>query len=61
MNELFFGTLKGKIKIGYTKKHKSHTLYSTNSFVVNLKSGINGKYLVSGHIDGSIYVYNMET
>lgn len=61
MNELYFGTSSGQIKVGYVKNHKSQALYSTNSFVVSLSCGKNSKYLISGHLDCSIYLYNLET
>ena len=61
MHELYFGTASGQVKAGYIKNHKSQTLYSTESYVVSLSSGKNGKYLISGHLDCTIYLYNIET
>ena len=61
LHEIFFGTAKGQIKIGFTRNHKSQTLYSTNEYVVSIANDKNGKYLVSGHLDGSVYLYNIET
>lgn len=61
LHEVYFGTSNGQIRVGYVKNHKSQTLFTTNSYPVCLTSGRNGKYLVSGHLDGSIFSYNMET
>ena len=61
LHELYFGTAEGQVRIGFVKNHKSQALYSTNSYVVSLASGRQNKYLISGHLDGSIFLYNTET
>ena len=59
-NELFFGVAEGKIKQGNLKTNLAQVLYSTESYVVSLDCSINGKSIISGHIDCSIYKYNLE-
>lgn len=60
-HEIFFGTADGHVKIGYIKNHKAQTLYSVNSYVVSLCSDKHSKFIVSGHLDCSIYIYNIES
>jgi intraflagellar transport protein 172 len=60
MNELFIGLADGKVKIGTLKNNSSNVLYSTDSYVVSLSCSNDGKFLISGHIDGVIQKYNLE-
>jgi intraflagellar transport protein 172 len=59
-HELFFGQADGVIKTGFLKTHKSQTIYSTDSYVVSMAVDKQSKNLVSGHLDGQIYIYNIE-
>ena len=60
-HEIFFGTADGQVKIGYIKNHKAQTLYSTNSYVVSICSDKNSKFILTGHLDCTIYIYNIES
>lgn len=60
-NELVFGLAEGKVRMGILKSNKSASIYGTDSFVVSLGSSPNGQSVVSGHLDGSIITYNIET
>jgi len=60
-NELVFGLAEGKVRMGILKSNKSASIYGTDSFVVSLSSSPNGQSVVSGHLDGSIITYNIET
>lgn len=60
-NELVIGCAEGKVKLGILKSNKSSTLYSTESFVVALSSSPSGDAVCSGHLDGSILTFNLET
>lgn len=59
-NELVFGLAEGKVKLGILRSNKSSVLYSTDSYTVSLASSRDGDSVVSGHLDGSIYAYNLE-
>lgn len=41
------------------RTNTSQILYSTDSYVVSLAASPDCKYLISGHIDGSIYRFTM--
>lgn len=56
-NEVVFGLLDGKMRIGILRNNKSATLYHTDSYVVSCAAGPDGQSFVSGHLDGSIYRY----
>lgn len=59
--ELFFGLAEGKVKIGTLKNNKSGVAYSTESYVVSLASNREGDSLISGHLDGTIMIYNIDS
>lgn len=59
-NELVFGLADGKVKVGQLRSNKPATLYSTESYTVACCSSPDGKSVLSGHIDGSIYCFNFE-
>lgn len=59
--ELFFGLAEGKVKVGFLKNNKSQVAYSTDSYVVSMASNREGDAIISGHLDGSIYLYNIES
>lgn len=58
--ELFFGLAEGKVKMGTLKNNKATVAYSTDSYVVSIASNREGDSIVSGHLDGSIYTYNID-
>lgn len=60
-NKLYFGVAEGKIKVGNIRTNRAQVLYSTESYIVSLDSSLDNKYLISGHIDNSIYKYSLES
>ena len=59
-NEIVFGLAEGKVRIGTLKNNKSVSAFGTESYVISLCSNKDGDTVLSGHIDGSIYSYNMD-
>ena len=59
-NDLVFGLAEGKIKIGKLSNNKSAVIYSTDSYAVSLASSRDGEAIISGHLDGSIYLFHMD-
>ena len=43
------------------KNNKSSNIFNTNSYVVSLASNPDGNSIVSGHLDGSIMRYDLNT
>lgn len=60
-NEIIFGLAEGKVKVGFIKTNKSQVAFSTESYVVSLASNRDGETIISGHLDGMIYCYNLNT
>lgn len=60
-NDLYFGLAEGKVKQGTLKNNKSATLFGSDSFVVSISASGNGQSIVSGHLDGSIILFNLDT
>eukprot|EP00796_Vickermania_ingenoplastis_P010031 gene10031-7008_t len=56
-----FGTMEGKVKVGILKSNKSQSLYANEHAVISISTNICGSAVVSGHLDGSVYVYYFET
>ena len=56
-NELVFG-LAEEVRAGILKNNKSQVLYNTDSYCVSLAMSRDGDGVVSGHLDGSVYVYS---
>ncbi len=54
-NDLVFGLMDGKIRIGKLTMNSSSTLYGTDSYVTALAGSPDGKGIVSSHVDGSIH------
>jgi len=52
---------EGKVRIGKTKNNQSNSLYSSESYVVSIAASPNGVSICSGHLDGVIYTFNLET
>jgi intraflagellar transport protein 172 len=57
--EFVFGTADGKVKVG-NMKNKAQSLFSADSSVVSLAPSPDGHGFVSGHLDGSIYMFYFE-
>jgi intraflagellar transport protein 172 len=55
-----FGLAEGHVKIGLTRSNKTGVLYKTKSYVVSIASPDKGKSIISGHLDGSIYIYHID-
>ena len=60
-NTLFFGIAEGKIRIGQTNNNKSNSLYAHESYVVSISASPNGASICSGHLDGTIFTFNIDT
>ncbi|CAD7702008.1 unnamed protein product [Ostreobium quekettii] len=58
-NEIAFGQLDGKMKLGSLKSNKPYSLYAhpEGSPVVSLAGSPNGKVVVAGHADGSVWKF----
>lgn len=56
-NELLFGIAEGQVRAGNLKSHKTTTLYSSESYVTSMAGNMESNGFVSGHIDGSIFIY----
>jgi intraflagellar transport protein 172 len=59
-NELYFAVAEGKVKAGFLRSNAAQTLYSTESYIVSLCCSPDGKYLLSGHLDQSVYKFSLE-
>ena len=59
--EIVFGLSEGKVRVGILRSNNSKVLYSTDSYVVSVASSRDGQYVCSGHLDGSIYTFNLES
>lgn len=59
--EIVFGLAEGKVRIGILRSNKSQALYSSESYVVSLAASRDGQSVISGHLDGSIYVFNLDS
>jgi len=59
--DLVIGLAEGKIKMGNLKTNKSQSIYGSESFAVSLSASPNGQWVCSGHLDGSILTFNLET
>ena len=59
--DLFYGTAEGKIKVCLIGKNTSYFLYMHKSPCISISCSLDGKYLISGHKDTTILLYNIET
>jgi intraflagellar transport protein 172 len=57
--DVCFGLADGKVKLGVLKTNKTYTLYAhpSGSPVAALAASPDGRALVSGHADGSLYQF----
>ena len=60
-HDIYYGLSDGKIKVGYLKNQKPGTVYNTESYVVNICSSYDSQFILTGHYDGSVYTYNLES
>lgn len=60
-NELIIGLAEGKVKQGILKTNKSQSIFGSESFVVAVSCSPNGQSVCSGHLDGSILTFNIDT
>ena len=60
--ECVFGVAEGKVKVGQMRSNKAATLYThpQNSCVVSVAASLEGDAIVSGHADGSMYVFHFD-
>lgn len=61
VSEIFFGLAEGKVRVGMTRNNKSPSIYATESYVVSISSAPGGHSIVSGHLDGSMITFNLES
>jgi len=59
-NEIFFGLAEGKIKVGQLRTNKTATLYGNDSYCVSMSSQPGGSMIISGHLDCSILLYQLD-
>mmetsp|Transcript_30644 Transcript_30644/g.27829 ORF Transcript_30644/g.27829 Transcript_30644/m.27829 type:complete len:722 (+) Transcript_30644:437-2602(+) len=45
--------------MGMLRNNKSSSLYSTDNYVVSIASNRDGSAIISGHLDGSVFAYNL--
>ena len=57
---MIFGLSDGKIRSGVLKSNKSNVLYGAESYTVSMASSRDGKTIVSGHLDGSVFAYSID-
>lgn len=57
--DVCFGLMDGKVKLGMLKTNKTYTLYAhpQGSPPTTLSTSPDGRRLISGHADGSIYQF----
>lgn len=57
--DVCFGLADGKVKLGALKSNKAYTLYAhpEGAAVATLAAAPGGRALVSGHADGSLYIF----
>ena len=60
-NELVIGLAEGKVRIGQLKNNRSSNLFNSNSYVVAVSSNPDGNAIISGHLDGAIYKFDLNT
>ena len=60
VNELYFGVADGKVKKAILKNNSAQALYSTGSFVIAMSYNYDNTYIISSHMDNSIFCYNIE-
>ena len=60
-NEIVFGLAEGKVRAGVLKVNKSNVLYQTDVYVVSIACSRDGETIISGHIDGTIYSYQLNS
>ena len=59
LNEFYFGDNSGQVQMAVIKKHRAELLYDTGSYCLNLALDQTNKYMVSGHLDKCIFLYDV--
>lgn len=59
-SDVVFGCSDGKVKMGQLRNNRTAPLFNTDSYVVSLCCSPDGKSVLSGHLDGSIYRFTFE-
>lgn len=59
-NELIYGLAEGALKKGLLKVHKAESIYQNDSYVTAVCCNPQGNAICAAHLDGSLYVYNLE-
>ena len=59
-NTLIFGDDRGNIKLCLLNNEKTNTLYTYKHSCVSISSSLDGKFIISGHKDYSVCIYNLE-
>lgn len=60
-HDVVFGLAEGKVKVGQLRSNKAATLYTSDTYCVSVASSPDGEHVISGHLDGTIYRYSIET
>lgn len=61
LNEMYYGLSDGKIKVGYIKGNKTELIRKTESYVVSMAASYDSNFILTGHYDNSVYMYNLQT
>jgi intraflagellar transport protein 172 len=59
LNEMYYGLSDGKIKVGYIKGNKTELIRKTESYVVSMAASYDSNFILTGHYDNSVYMYNL--
>ena len=59
--QFFFGDNSGRVQLAKIKNHKAEVLYDTGSYCLSISLDPTNKYLISGHLDKSIFIYDVTT
>ena len=57
---LIFGGDEGNIKLCLLNKNITYTLYTPKISCISISSSLDGKFIISGHKDYSVFIYNLE-
>ena len=60
IKEIYFGLSNGEIKLTIIDKNISKTLYNSESPCVSISTSLDGKFIISGHRDSTILIYNIQ-
>jgi intraflagellar transport protein 172 len=60
LSNLFFGSDDGKIRLGHLKSNKASIVYEASP-ILSIAANSDGSTIISGHLDGSIFSYNINS